>query len=125
MKTFQNLLTRSAFPGLLILLAIALGSGALQAQTIATAQMADGVVLLDENAPLTFQYQLDMQDMTFENEQEALDFFTQYNTQRASFLVYFEEKRVEIHIELRMEPTWTISDWNAYLLEIMKTEISE
>lgn len=72
------------------------------------------VVTLDESVPFGYIYHMDISAMDFPSKEKAKEFFRPFNTELVSFNVHFDEKKVNIVLDVRSQPTWGAADWNKY-----------
>lgn len=93
--------------------------GTTQAQTSVSEGKAilneKGKVVLQNKEKLTYNNFMDISAMKFEKSEKATEHFSKKNTELVTFVVDLEKKTVNIQIELRARPDWTIEDWNKYL----------
>lgn len=76
-----------------------------------------GAVLLNDQQPLQEHYTLDASLFNFESDQQAIDYFKVINSNNVVYRPTLYNGKVNIYLQLKKQPTWTLSDWNAYLAE--------
>lgn len=112
------------FLGTIILVIVSLSNANGQSNRSAYLDARSKVLSLDKNAPLGHIYSLDLSKETFGSEKEAKHFFRKYNSALISCAVHFDEKRVNIRLDLRSRPKWEVADWNALLASTARNKIN-
>ena len=87
------------------------------AQTGQAVLTKSGAVLLNNDQPLQENYSLDASLFNFESDQQAIDYFKNINTNNVFYRPTLYNGKVQVYLQLKKQPTWTLADWNAYLSE--------
>lgn len=104
------------------LLALTIGitlSSNLIAQNNPTATLNEaGVLQLPADQPLKNMYPFLLNGVSFENENAAVTFFEGLNTDLVTFRVMLDSQKAIVMIQRSKQPTWSIAEWNSYLLNL-------
>ena len=118
MKTHIKFFRTSILIALMLLCFPILNSVHAQTDRPARMDQTSKAISLDENIAFGHIYYLDIKNMDFPSRVDAKKYFRPFNTPFVSFTVHFEEKVVNIELDLRAKNDWTIKDWNTYLSTI-------
>jgi len=75
----------------------------------------DGAVLLNEEEPLKSHYTISASKFDFESDQQAINYFNQINTDYVVYRPTLYNGKVNIYLQIKKQPDWTVEDWNNYL----------
>jgi hypothetical protein len=101
---------------LFCLLTFALGSQVFS-QTNEAIVTQNGAVLLNEQEPLQSYYTISADQFNFESDQQAISYFNGINTEYVVYRPTLYNGKVNIYLQVKKQPDWTVEDWNAYLAE--------
>jgi hypothetical protein len=76
-----------------------------------------GAVLLNDEEPLQSHYTISASQFNFESDQQAINYFNGLNTEYVAYRPTLYNGKVNIYLQLKKQPDWTVEDWNAYLAE--------
>lgn len=77
----------------------------------------NGAVVLNEEQPLQSHYTISASQFDFESDQDAISYFNGINTDFVVYRPTLYNGKVNIYLQLKKQPDWTIEDWNDYLAE--------
>lgn len=110
--------------GLLVLLLLLGFAGAvhLNAQAVpkASYDKTAKMLTLDEKAPFSYLFELDIKSWKFASKEKADEFFSNWTTELVSFQVHFDKQKADVLLKTRMNPGWGAKEWNAYLSQLPK-----
>ncbi len=76
-----------------------------------------GAVVLSNDEPLKDHYVLSADHFNFESDQEAMEHFASVSSNHVVYRMNRYNGTLNVHLQTKKEPNWTINDWNNYLAE--------
>jgi len=73
-----------------------------------------GSIVLDENSELNSHYTLNLSEFEFDSDQKAIEYFNGLNTEYVIYRPTLYQGTVQIYLQLKKKPDWTLADWNEY-----------
>jgi hypothetical protein len=101
---------------LVCLATFALGSQVFS-QTNEAIVTQNGAVLLNEQEPLQSHYTINADQFNFQSDQQAINYFNGINTEYVVYRPTLYNGKVNIYLQTKKQPDWTVEDWNTYLAE--------
>jgi hypothetical protein len=77
-----------------------------------------GILQIPVDQPLKNMYTFQLTGITFENNDVAVSFFEERNTELVTFRVMYESQKAVVMIQRSKQPSWGVAEWNNYLQEI-------
>lgn len=77
-----------------------------------------GILQIPVDQPLKNMYTFPLTGITFENNDVAVSFFEERNTEFVTFRVMYESQKAVVMIQRSKQPSWGVAEWNTYLQEI-------
>ncbi len=95
---------------MLILPALAIGQSSIEAL-----EPTEGKIVLPENQDLSELYTIDISSLNFQSFEEAIEFFNSFNSNEVAFRPKTDLNTVNVYLQLKRHPDWTVADWNQEL----------
>jgi len=106
-----------------VLLTFLFGSPAwAQIETIKAELTQSGIIQIPENEPLTHMYEINISDLNFTNQAEAIAFFKDYNGDGFFIRPVVHHDIAMVYLQLSQNPERSIDDWNTHLNAVMENK---
>lgn len=104
------------FSSVMLVLFFVTGSISLSAQSSRPATFDKGtkVVTLDTSVPFGYTYEIDISALGLGDKAMVESYFEKLETDLVTYEVK-SDKQVQIQLNLRQHPDWSVGEWNKYL----------
>jgi hypothetical protein len=75
----------------------------------------NGVLQLPTNVALADSYEFSIASLSFQNENQAMEYFRLKSQQDVSYRVNLSQQKAYVYLNKKAHPTWTLTEWNNVL----------
>ena len=109
---------------LFLLLTFLIGSPIWAQSNTTKAELTEnGIIQLPENEPLSNSYEINISDLNFQSEAEAVAFFSNYNGDGFFMRPVFHKNIAIVYLQLKENPEWSVAEWNAHFNVAMENKV--
>lgn len=82
-----------------------------------------GIIQIPLDKPLLKSYEVDISDLNFKSDAEALDYFRKYSAALYFMRPVLNESKAILYLDTKSKSEWTVANWNLYLEDSMKSNL--
>ena len=109
---------------LILLLTFVMSSPIWAQSNVSKAELTKtGIIQLSLNEPLSDSYEINISDLKFKSETEAVAFFSNYNGDGFFMRPVFHQNIAIVYLQLKENPDRSVAEWNAHFNEAMAKKV--